>query len=141
MIKTTPLSYKLLSAWTAHEPTDTIHRVCFCESNTAFQAHVLFPLEVSVRKLFLYQFLLCLLLSLSPSWAETLVQAVTRSLCNCYIPLPASPSLSCTCSFAKSPIQDNPFFTLSIQVCHLNSWAKKSRAESIYPLQKVFIFP
>jgi len=33
------------------EPTNTIHRVYFHESKTAFQAHVLFPLEVSVRKL------------------------------------------------------------------------------------------
>lgn len=125
-----------LSAWTMCEPTDIIHRAYFCESNTAFQAHVLFPLEVSAH--FSAQLLLCLLLSLSSSWAETLALAVTRSLCYCYIPFPASPSVSWTCPSAKSPIHGNSFFESYGTLLKLPGEKSKSKKHAF---AKAFHFP
>lgn len=135
MIKTTPLPQELLSVWTMREPADTMYRVCFYKSNTAFQTHVLFPLVASW-----ISFSVPILPFLNPSCAETLVQTVTRSFCNCYIPFPASPFVSWTCSFAKSTIHSNLFFVLSLISTELSGKKKKER-KGIHALQELFIFP
>lgn len=115
--KTTPLSYAALSARSTHEPTDYIHGLCW--SNTAFQAQVLFPVEVSVQELFLS------ISAVPPPFPQPLKGRIS-SVCSYKITMQALHPLSCL-KFCNAHLWNLPFMTIPSSPWKFwfsNSWAK-----------------